>query len=174
MWARIQNNYKKTQFFGKYKDWIENWLINESTTNSLSEFNTMFILKTCKLLGIDTIFKYSSKYPSTKHKSEHVLELIRANNCNEYLSAKGSFTYMYSEGIFPIKEVKVSFLDYKLNEYIQYQSKDVFVPSLSILDALCNIGPEETYELIKKGTRWNTWDEMVSLQDRIYTKNNIS
>ncbi len=167
MWARIQNNYQKTQYYDTYKDWIKEWLINDSINNSLSEFNTKFILKTCKLLGINTIFRYSSNYPIKKHKSEHLLELIRANNCNEYLSAKGSFPYMYSEGIFPISDVKVSFLNYQLIKYKQYQSNEVFVPSLSILDALFNIGSCETYNLIRKGTRWNTWDEMVAINEGI-------
>jgi hypothetical protein len=32
-----------------------------------------------------------------------------------------------------------------------------------VLDALMNIGPEQTMELVAKGTqKWLTWDEMVT------------
>ncbi len=43
--------------------------------------------------------------------------------------------------------------------------KGEYVPYLSVLDALFNVGPDKTGDLIKDGTlEWHTWETMVSLR----------
>ena len=70
---------------------------------------------------------------------------------------------MQAEGLFPLAGVEVVFQDYASKPYPQVGGKNGFVPHLSVLDALFNIGPEATSEMISHGTaRWRTWDEMVA------------
>ena len=74
---------------------------------------------------------------------------------------------MLADGLFPLDDVKVYFQDFKPRVYPQIGSKEVFVPYLSVLDALMNIGPEATAELIETGTEhWMTWNEMNTIIDK--------
>ena len=69
---------------------------------------------------------------------------------------------MRSDGVFPVDGIEVLFQDFQPPAYPQTAARGKFVPYLSILDALFNIGPEATRELIEThSTKWWTWDEMA-------------
>lgn len=69
---------------------------------------------------------------------------------------------MMEEGVFPNEDIEVLFQDYKHRPYRQVGSPSSFIPYLSVLDALMNIGHEQTLEMIKTGTQtWLTWDTMM-------------
>ena len=69
---------------------------------------------------------------------------------------------MRDDGLFPVEGIKVLFQDFKQKEYAQVGSPGLFIPFLSVIDALMNIGPEKTSQLIKNGTeRWLTWGDML-------------
>lgn len=79
-----------------------------------------------------------------------------------YLSAFGSFVYMKQDN-YDYKKYPVLFQNYNPKPYKQIHSKE-FIPYLSILDALFNVGAKETLNLIKNGTQnWLTFEEMVKL-----------
>ena len=68
-----------------------------------------------------------------------------------------------SEDKFNFKEYPSLFQNYNPKPYKQIHS-ETFVPYLSILDALYNIGPNETFNLIKVGTeKWLTPNERASI-----------
>ena len=61
--------------------------------------------------------------------------------------------------------VEVLFQDFECVPYPQIGSPDQFVPYLSVVDGLMNVGPEGTLELARAGTKhWLTWGEMKSLR----------
>ena len=69
---------------------------------------------------------------------------------------------MKEEGVFPMSGIEVMFQNYIPAPYRQVGSRDNFVPYLSILDAILNIGPDKTAELVRSGTtHWDRWDEMT-------------
>ena len=69
---------------------------------------------------------------------------------------------MQEDGIFPVRDISVKFQDFRPSAYCQVGSVADFVPYLSVLDALLNVGPAKTAELIMAGTAaWLTWDDMV-------------
>jgi len=58
----------------------------------------------------------------------------------------------------------VLFQNYNVLAYKQVGAKGSFIPNLSVLDALFNIGPEATLDLIHKGkSHWNSWEDMLRL-----------
>jgi hypothetical protein len=58
----------------------------------------------------------------------------------------------------------VKFQNYIPKPYQQVGSRDTFVPYLSVLDALMNVGHEKTAELIRHGTdHWDSWDGMMQV-----------
>ena len=99
------------------------------------------------------------KYAS---KTLRVLDLLEWCEAERYFCSKGSFAYMLEDGIFPVDGIDVLFQDFHPKFYEQVGAVKDFVPSVSIIDALMNVGPEATLELVCGGTeKWLRWEEMV-------------
>lgn len=160
-WKRIQHNYGKAPFFTALGPRVGQWLLSPAT--SLAEQNTAFIMLVCDLLDIRREIRRSSDRPSQTQRSNRVAELLRSVHAERYFCARGSFAYMHEDGVFPLSGVETLFQDFRTRPYPQAGSPDTFVPSLSVLDALLNVGPERTLDLIIGGTnRWTTWNEMAA------------
>jgi len=169
MWKRIQHNYSKAPFYNELAGTLESWFFNK--TASLAETNISFIILVCEILGLpSTRFLLSSECEAQKEskRSMRVLELIKWCKADTYLSAKGSFDYMLEDGVFPICDVDVLFQDFRPGAYNQMGTLNSFVPYLSVLDALLNVGPVNTLQLINNGTsEWLTWEKMLLINKDI-------
>ena len=111
-WKSIKTAYQSTPYFEYYEDKLKT--IFEEKVNSLMEFNL-------KALGIIlAILKTEKRYELTK-------EYFRnpdAEDFREKFSAKSKS-------------------EYEMPEYYQsFSDKNGFIKDLSILDLICNIGPE--------------------------------
>lgn len=161
MWKRIRANYSKAACFSLIAPWIEAWLLEPA--QSLATQNTAFIKFVSGLMDYKGEFRFSSELPSARVRSERVAELLRWCGAKTYLCARGSFNYMSEDRVFPLPDIKVLFQNHQPVPYRQVGSQNNFVPYLSILDALMNIGPEQTRSCVLSGTgKWLTWDEMKS------------
>jgi len=159
MWKRIQYNYAKTAYYNEIAPFIEKWLLNPA--ESLAEQNITFVQMVCDILDYKKEILYSSQFESKGERSERVVELLHACSAKQYYSAKGSFDYMREDGVFPLDDISVHFQDFQAEPYAQVGSKEAFVPFLSVVDALMNVGPAKTAELIQNGTKyWLTWETM--------------
>ncbi len=166
MWKRIQQNYSKAAYYSLISPLIKEWLFEKRA--SLAVQNIAFIKLVCNILGLKKEFLLSSNFPSASQRSERVSELLRLYTADNYYCARGSFGYMLADGLFPLKNVTVLFQDFKPRPYPQIGSQNDFIPYLSVLDALMNVGPEQTTELISHGTaKWLTWDEMAARKSDI-------
>ena len=160
MWRRIEQNYRRAPCYCDVAPFLEEWLL--SRYESLAEQNRVFIEGVSERFGWPRKWVSSSAYPSDEMRSKRVLELLRMCGADCYYCAHSSFEYMKEDGIFPVKDIDVRFQDYEPRPYTQILT-DEFVPKLSVVDALMNVGFEGTAKLIVGGTqRWLTWDEMAS------------
>jgi len=164
MWKQIRNTYRSTPYFGNVGPQVERWL--QAPANSLAEQNIGFIRLACDLMGLKRDFRFSSQRPAAVARSQRVVDLLQWCEARCYLCARGSFTYMKGDGVFPVNGMEVLFQDFQPPAYPQAASRGKFVPYLSVLDALFNIGPEATCQLIRThSTNWRTWDEMAATSD---------
>jgi hypothetical protein len=160
-WKRIQQNYGKARYFKAYEKEISQWLL--SPFLNLAEQNIAFIQIICEIIAIRRVFLKSSEFASLKQRSERVVELLKWSDAHCYYCANGSFDYMFQEKIFPVRDIEVLFQNFNPKAYPQVGSPYNFVPYLCVLDALFNVGPDDTSDLIKEGTKeWCTWEMMVS------------
>jgi len=160
MLKRIEANYSKAPYYSEIAPFMSSWLLTPK--ESLAEQNIVFIKFVCELLDVKCKFCFSSENQSKSRRSERVIELLRWCEADFYLCAKGAFEYMLEDNVFPVSDIEVLFQDFKVRTYEQVGAVDNFIPSLSILDALMNIGPKATKELIQNGTdRWLSWQEMA-------------
>lgn len=159
-WKRIEQNYGKTPFFPVVAPDLQRWLFTPAS--SLAAQNTELIMLLCHMMGIEREIRFSSEFPSGSERSQRVLELLRWCEADRYICARGSFSYMKDDGVFPVKDIEAVFQNFIPKTYIQIGSPQEFIPFLSVLDALMNIGPEETLQLIAAGTEcWSSWDDML-------------
>ena len=158
MWKRIQQNYGRTPFFSECGPFVKDWIL--SRYSSLADQNIKFIDQVCTRFGWQIDFRLSCECACLGTKSHRVLELLRSVSADTYYCAQGSFMYMWEEGVFPIDDIEILFQDFVPKLYPQALSED-FVPYLSVLDALFNIGPEATRDLIEHGTeKWLEWNQL--------------
>ena len=157
---RIKQNYSKAKFFNEVMPVIEKWISINYT--SLADLNINFIKDICNAFKWNTEYIYSSSYSTNTDRSQRVLELLHKLKARQYYCANGSFGYMLQDGIFPVYDIEIFFQNFIPKEYHQVLSTD-FIPYLSVLDALFNIGFEDTANLIIYGTEnWLTWQDMKS------------
>lgn len=160
MWRVIENNYAKARYFDAYAEQIRPLIVEPQS--SLAEQNMGLIRLLCGYFGKPTdCFRQSSFLSACGKRSLLVKSLLKAMQADVYLVAHGSFEYMRQDGVFPVEGIETLFQDAHLKPYPQYGSTQGFVPYLSVLDALFNVGAERTRDLIMQSTgHWLTWDEM--------------
>ncbi|MGA2618518.1 MAG: WbqC family protein [Thermoguttaceae bacterium] len=160
-WKQVRHNYATAPFFEQLGPLLRQWILTPE--ESLAAHNIAFIRLACELMGIRREFRLSSRHPSGLSRSQRVVDLIRWCAADVYLCARGSFGYMQADGVFPAPGIDVRFQDFQPQPYPQVGARGTFVPFLSVLDALCNVGPQATRELLAAGTAaWRTWDEMLA------------
>jgi hypothetical protein len=165
-WKRLEQNYRKSDYFSRYHKPLLEWLMVPG--KNLAQQNIGFITMVCKDLGLNPEFRYSSEHTSILSRSKRVLELLQWCDADRYFCAQGSFGYMADEKVFPVDGVEVHFQDFTAREYPQSGKPVGFESHLSVMDALMNVGPDRTVDLITSGTeRWLTWEMMRS---KHYTK----
>ena len=162
LWNKIRINYGRAKYFSTYAEEIMSVLLD--SYDNLAKQNITIILCLCKILDINTTILYSSDIKATGKRSVRNKNLLNATGADIYISAHGSFGYMLEDGVFPLDNIEVSFQNAELDPYPQIGSTKGFVPYLSVIDALFNIGAEKTRELIDHTTKhWLTWDEMLKI-----------
>lgn len=161
MQKRMQHAYAKAPFFDEIFERIAPWL--DTPAPSLAEQNIAFIRLLLEILGWQRELRFSSDHPSSATRSQRVLELLRLHGATTYLAARGSFDYMLEDGVFPVEDICVQFQNFVPKKYHQVGASGEFVPFLSVLDALFNVGPRDTARLIEEGTeQWLAWPDLVA------------
>ena len=119
----------------------------ESAGPYLAELNEALIVGISKLLNLEATFVRASKLKTFGSKSE-LLESILLNFDNaRYLSPKGSEVYLNElNGEFP-SGIPIEYQDFH-HPYYDQKLKE-FVPFMSIVDAIGNVGISQTRDLVR-------------------------
>jgi len=136
----VKHNYKKCDYFRDAKGW-------GTLSLPLSHINTTVIRQLCDTFDIQTPLMYQPALGSKKQ--DFIIDLCKYFNADAFLfGAKGrdyvDVEYFKKQGIEPL------FQDFRCIEYPQQWGGD-FIPGLSVIDALFNVGAEKTFKLIKGG-----------------------
>lgn len=125
-------------------------------TEMLCQFNVNAFNRILNFLGIDRqpVLSSGLELEGRESASERVLEICQLFNANEYITAQGAANYLDHE-LFERARVKVVYMDYKLNPYPQLHGG--FLPYVSILDLLFNVGEKSADHLAPQMTFWKDW-----------------
>ncbi len=153
----LRHAYRSTSYFEQVFPWVEAWA--QRDWEDLASMNIALIRELAGSLGLETRFVRASEFDVGGERSARIAALLRAAGASSYLAAAGSAEYMLDDGVFPLPEIPVFFQRFEPTPYAQAQSA-TFVPFLSALDALMQVGPQAARGLLRRGTRtyasWQT------------------
>jgi hypothetical protein len=142
----IELNYAKAPYFSRYFDEIAH-LISAHRTGTLTKLNhslTVFFLNS---LGIQRKIHLASDLNLIGNKSERIIDMCQKLQADNYVFGKLGQSYADLES-FRSSDIKIFFQDYQHPIYPQIHED--FVPNLSIIDLLFNMGPD-SLEIILSG-----------------------
>lgn len=144
----IEYNYKRHPFFYEYYPFFED-LIGRHM-KSLYDFNMAIITYFAEALKISTKFIKASELFPVGSKSDLILDISKRAGADVYLSGPAGRDYMDLDK-YEKENVEVWFNDFKHPQYPQ-KGTEQFVPYLSTLDLLMNVGAERGRDIILSGT----------------------
>lgn len=130
-------------------DWLEKVIIPllNASGPRLVDLNRSLILAVTNALELDVIFVNASSLDTRGRKAELLESILLNFEGAEYLSPRGSEVYLSElNGRFP-SGIPIQFQDYKHPNY--EQGVPEFIPFMSAIDAIGNLGLSETKQLVK-------------------------
>ena len=134
--STIKQNYSKHPFFEDIFPLIQEYFNYPS--NSLLDRNMNFINKIIKELLIDTEIVFSSKLFCKNKSNELLIEIVNKVGGDIYLCGDGASGYQ-QDNLFEKNNIIIEYNNFTSPNYEQMKSS-CFVPGLSILDSLMNLG----------------------------------
>jgi len=148
--ATVQHNYGKAPFAKEVLPALTPLILNPAGT--IGEYNELAIRRIAQLLGQPNEKMVRASDLSTSGSSTDLLiSIVRAAGGDTYMAGGGAGGYQEDEK-FPAAGVKLIYQEFRHPVYPQFKS-ETFVPGLSIVDALMNLGFEGTRALIGSTSR---------------------
>ena len=142
-WASIQQAYAKAPYFGKYRDalqafFVDPWENLADPTCAMLEWLVETLGGGIRVvLGIET------------SSTQRLVDIVRALGGTRYLSGSHALQAYLDPAIFAANEMPLELFDFSCPTYPQMHGD--FVGNLATLDALFQLGPEATRELVRQG-----------------------
>lgn len=121
--------------------------ILETRPRGLADLNLALIKAILMRCGISTQVLLGSHLAASGQGSELVAQMCQAAGADVYLAGEGAAAYE-DLAIYRAKQIEYRRCDFKHPEYAQ-RGQPSFLPGLSIVDALSNLGAEQTARLLR-------------------------
>jgi len=140
----IQQTYARAPYFDEFFPLFSAYM--DSETASLMERNMAFNMAVLDLLEFEGKVVYSSQLGLTSSSNQLLIDILKATDAKTYLCGDGADGYQ-DDTLFEDAGISVVRNNFKPVPYPQVGTKE-FLPGLSILDALFNLGAAGTRALI--------------------------
>jgi WbqC-like protein family len=144
-WKKIHQSYANAKYFGLYKDYLDS--LYKRDWNLLFDLDIVTIKRVINWLGLKIDIVRESELNVQGKSTERLIRACKAVGADTYVSGGGGKNYM-DEKLFEKHNIKFEYQNYIPIFYKQHLAKS-FIPNLSILDLLVNVGPG-SLELITK------------------------
>jgi len=144
----LQQTYSKHPYAAEMLELAGNILNPE--LEGLADLSMSLIQETARRLELRTRIVRASSLNISGARSERLVRICEHLDCEGYLSPAGARDYLEQDGDFARSSVALSYQDYVPEDYPQVNS-NTCITHLSILDAIANLGWEETCHYIQTG-----------------------
>ena len=135
---KVCAGYNKAKFFHLYKDFFEN--LYKKEWNNIFDLNFETIKQVFVWLNIKTKIVIESELDVSGPPTERLVMVCKKLGADTYISGIGGKTYL-DEKLFEKNKIILKYQNYNPIRYHQHMAKS-FIPNLSILDLLANVGSE--------------------------------
>ena len=139
----IALNYGRRPHFAEGFAFVEDALVD---SGPLAALNRRIVETASRRLGLSAEFVDAGALGCPGRRSEHLLAICRAVGADAYLSPMGSHDYMQDDAVFAAAGFPVRFQPFV--EIAYPQGREPFVPYMSFVDALMNLGWSGLSDLI--------------------------
>ncbi|MCX7956855.1 MAG: WbqC family protein [Endomicrobia bacterium] len=139
----IKINYERAKYFEDFYIYIENFLQNNY--EKLVEVNIQSIKMIMSYLGFEKKFILSSSLNVDGQKTTKLVNICKILKATVYISGIGARDYIDLKQFYD-NNINVQFQEYSTPTYQQLFGE--FIPNLSIIDMIFNVGKEDTLKLI--------------------------
>lgn len=136
-WNKIHHSYSNSKFFHLYAQYFEDLFKKDWT--SLFELDLETTKQVMKWLGIKTKLILESELKVNGTATQRLVNICKNLGADTYISGSGGRNYL-DEKLFEKNNLLLGYQKYTCHPYCQHLSES-FVPDLSIIDALANLGP---------------------------------
>jgi len=123
-------------------------LIEQNNETDIASLNIRLICFIARKLGINTQIRLASQILVDGQRTERILNILRKIRATDYLSPIGAAGYLENDRFTEQQDIKLSFQEFTPIPYIQSGMKS-FIPYLSIVDILANLGWDATATYIQ-------------------------
>jgi WbqC-like protein family len=142
--SSLQSNYSKAPFYNENIDIVSELV--SYPTNNLSDFNINSIKKLTDYFEFKSSFINSSEYCVNEQSTKRLVEIIKKLGGTTYLSGTGADKYQ-DLNLYEQNNIKMIYNEFIHPVYSQVNTKS-FIPNLSILDLLFNLGRVKLIETL--------------------------
>ena len=135
---KICAGYNKAKFFHLYKDYFEN--LYKKEWNNIFDLNFETIKQVLRWLDIKVEIVIESELRVSGQPTERLVKVCKKLGADTYISGIGGKRYL-DEKLFEKNKIILKYQNYSPIRYLQHASKS-FIPNLSIIDLLANVGSE--------------------------------
>lgn len=139
-WAALVSNYSPSPFWKQLSPSLQPILL-EGTQTRLIDLDLDLLRWVNAQLGLEVAMRLSSELGGSGDANERHIHLCKAVGAEVYYSGPGAKAYL-DVAKFAAAGIEIRFQDYTGKPYAQCFSKLGFIPNLSVLDALFNLGPQ--------------------------------
>lgn len=141
----IQVNYGRHPYFEEVIEVVGPLLVSSET--KLVNYNASLIESVSEGLGLDSdLFRFASSQAVTSQATQRLVDLVESFEGDVYLAGGGAGGYQ-EDALFQQHGIFVKYQAFRTRPYPQKGASE-FVPGLSILDCLFNLGWSDTMEII--------------------------
>ena len=134
---KVCAGYNKAKFFHLYKDFFEN--LYKKEWKNIFNLNFETIKQVLSWLDIKTKIVIESELDVSGQTTERLVNVCKKLGADTYISGIGGKKYL-DEKLFEKNKIILKYQNYTPIKYTQHMSKS-FIPNLSIIDLLANVGP---------------------------------
>ncbi len=144
--SMIQHTYAKHPY-GMDVEEIVSFLQNTHASH-LADLNIKLISYIAEKLNIVPQLKLSSSMKVSGRRTEKILNILEKQKSKIYISPVGAADYLEEDNFTSQKIIKLEFQNYTPTSYSQHR-QERFVPYMSIVDVVANLGWVNTAEYVR-------------------------